>query len=571
MENTATSEEPVRAVSRVPNEIWTRIFYALEFDYRSLWAVYATCVQFHQCVQPALFYHLHVHFVENTIPEHKPFDKRIAYHRPWVQFNDVRVLEISDSYSHLECNTRVTRSLQSLFELIPGVRVIKWKSRREINQSILDMFKYFQRPIIIDIQGAQEIFIYNATIFRMLHAFPLLYIRSLDINLEHWDQENGVLKRSLFPICSLPTLKALTLTYRATAPSFKVCNIIIPPGARLARLKSLRLYNVHMQGVGDSEWTRSLQCSALRHLTIDGYFLTMQALKQLAGKVPNLKSLSVRLRNEEDQISEPLPFETRARFLDDASPSICFTLGCFLRGVRALEEFNGYDLPLSTLNDLLLFQGQYLQTLRFRDTVVRDTDRGAGAVFFGCDQLVWMIHQLPVLKTLGITMAIGRETVPMLNYISRIPLLTRLEINTPPEAFLEDDENETPPPRTIPIPLELLEQIFDYLDRRKRYYSAVVGNNQWPSFNALDMIAREWEPMLGGMRWAFWGLKSTYIYTCRRKIGSPREVEVSFVSGAGLSLMCVHRYNQVLTATEIWDRPGTYSFDDTSGVEFFNE
>ncbi|KAH8422336.1 uncharacterized protein LDX57_000093 [Aspergillus melleus] len=439
MENSVTPEGPVCAMSRVPNEIWTRVFHALDFDYRALWAVYGTCAQFHQCVQPALFYHLHVHFVENTIRELRPFDKRIAYHRTWVQFKDVRVLEISDGYTHIECMTRVTRSLHSLFELIPRVKVIKWRSRIEINESILDMLKFLQRPVIIDIQGAQEIFIYNATIFRMLQVCPLLHIRSLDLNLEHWDQEHQELKRSLFPICSLVTLEALTLTYRAIAPSFKVCTITIPSGARLARLKSLRLYNIYIRGAGGSDWTRCLQGTALRHLTIDGYFITMMPLKQLAGKVPNLKSLSVRLRNEEDQISQPVPFETRATFLDDASPSMCFILGSFLRGVRALEEFNGYDLPVTTLNDLMLFQGTYLRTLRFRDTVIRETDRGSGSVFFGCEQLVWMIHQLPVLKRLGVTMAIGRETVPMLNYIARFPLLTHLEINTPPEAFLDEE------------------------------------------------------------------------------------------------------------------------------------
>ena len=158
----------------------------------------------------------------------------------------------------------------------------------------------------------------------------------------------------------------------------------------------------------------------------------------------------------------------------------------------------------------------------------------------------------------------------MLNYIARFPLLTHLEINTPPEAFL-DEEPENSPPRPIPIHPMLLEQMFDYIDRRKKYYSAVIGNHHWPSFNALDMIAREWEPMLGGMREAFWGLRNTHIYNCRRKIGVPGEVEVSDVSGAGLPLMCVHRYNQVLTATGIWDRRGTYCFRDTTGVEFLDD
>lgn len=171
-------------------------------------------------------------------------------------------------------------------------------------------------------------------------------------------------------------------------------------------------------------------------------------------------------------------------------------------------------------------------------------------------------------------------TYQMLNYIARFPNLTHLELNTPPkpdpDALIHGARNNHAHPLSPPdpagcvflrpIPPMMVKNIFKYIARRKAYYS-MVGNNAWPSFDALDMIAREWEPMMAGMRSAFWGLRSTYIYTCRRQIGIPKGLDLSIVSGCGLSLMCVHRYNQTLTATGIWDRRGVYSFDDTNGLE----
>ncbi|PLB46428.1 hypothetical protein P170DRAFT_427748 [Aspergillus steynii IBT 23096] len=575
-------EAPAWDISKVPNEIWIKIFHALDFDYPALGAVYATCGKFHQCVQPALFYHLHVHLVENTVFEYNPFEKRIAYHRTWVQFKDVRVLEISDTHTHVECMTRVSRSLRSLFRLIPRVRIIKWRSRLEIDQTILEMFTFLQRPIILDIQGAHEIFDYNATIRPILRACPLMNIRSLDINMENWDQEYQELKGNLFPICSVPTLEALTLTYRATAPGFRVCNVRVQRGCRLAPLKSLRLYNVCFVGEDGSDWTRCLNGLALRHLTLDGYFVSMVPLKLLAGKVPNLKSLSVRLRNEEDQIHEPVSFDIMENFLIDAAPGMSYMLSSFLRGVRALEEFSGYDLPLKTLEDVMVFQGHALETLRFRDTVARKSNRGHGSVFLGCRELMWMSIRLPALRRLGITMAIGSQTVPMLNYISRFPNLTHLELSTPPILDPADlahrtntrnnnAANERPPPpsRSLPkpIPESLVQNIFHYVAGRKAYYSALTGNNRWKSFDRLEFTAREYEPMIEGMPLAFWGLRKVSISTCTRKIGAPGEVELSVVTARGWSLMCVHRYNQVLNAAGVWDRRGVYAISDANGLD----
>lgn len=254
---------------------------------------------------------------------------------------------------------------------------------------------------------------YNITIAPMLEMCPLLNIRSLDINLEHWDQVHHELQMSLFPICSVPTLEALTLTYRAIAPHFRACSIRVPPKARMARLKTLRLYNVYFKDVDGHDWTRCIRGNSLRHLTLDGYFISLMPLRQLAGKVPNLKSLSVRLRNEEDQINEPVDFETMERFLDDATPAVSYMLACFLRGLRSLEEFSGYDLPLAALSDVVQFQGHAIKTLRFRDTFPRETDRGQGTVFLGCKQLMLMATQLPALTRLGITMVTGGQNVPV--------------------------------------------------------------------------------------------------------------------------------------------------------------
>lgn len=274
-----------------------------------------------------------------------------------------------------------------------------------------------KRPIILEIQGGNEVLASGERIHSMHKSLPLMNIRSLDINLEHWDQQEEGVALNLFPVCSLPTLEVLTLTFRATAPGFKPGKIRVPRGSRLAPLKSLRLYNVYFTGADGYDWTKCLNGKVLQHLTLDGYLTTLMALKQLAGKVRNLKSLSVRLRNEEDQVNRPVPYEDMTRFLDDAIPTMCYMLGTFLRGVRSLEEFNGYDLPLAILDELVLYHGDTLRTFRFRDTVFRDSDRGQGSVFLGCHHLLWLSCKLPALRRLGITIVIGVTTVSVSSHM----------------------------------------------------------------------------------------------------------------------------------------------------------
>lgn len=167
----------------------------------------------------------------------------------------------------------------------------------------------------------------------------------------------------------------------------------------------------------------------------------------------------------------------------------------------------------------------------------------------------------------------------MLSHISRFPNLSHLEINTPPVpdtdalaiacAFLESDSPFLKPPMSPilnPVTPDLAEDIFQFIARRKANYACLAGNDSWRSFDCLEIINREWEPMIEGVPQAFWGLGSLTVFTCRRKIGVPREVDVSVTSTVGITLTEVHRYNQSLALTPVWDRRGVYTVNDSNGV-----
>lgn len=110
-------------------------------------------------------------------------------------------------------------------------------------------------------------------------------------------------------------------------------------------LRTLCLTNFTVESERVNEW---VQCHHIRHLGLDGGAESLQLLTLFTGKIPDMTSLALRIRDG----TSP-----------DISDVLYSRLDKFLQSVNALAAFTAYDLSKGILPLLVSRHGPYIRRL----------------------------------------------------------------------------------------------------------------------------------------------------------------------------------------------------------------
>lgn len=186
---------------------------------------------------------------------------------------------------------------------------------------------------------------------------------------------------------ALPCLDRLDMKYmtgsqrsqRHTAPLFSLGS-----GDSIPSLRTLCLTNFAVDSNQVTEWDR---CHHIRHLGLDGGAESLQLLTLFTGRIPDMTSLALRIRDG-----------TSPDILDDLHSR----LDKFTRSVNALAAFTTYDLSKGILPLVVSRHGPNLRRLRFRQTNFNMRDEEQIRCLFTFEELQNLASGLPQLQRLGI-------------------------------------------------------------------------------------------------------------------------------------------------------------------------
>lgn len=213
-----------------------------------------------------------------------------------------------------------------------------------------------------------------------------------------------VLKRLILASHSLQGLEMKGFSRALGQPT----RFTVSPGDRLPPLKSLRLINCSLGAGQAAAWARSLQCESLEHLAVHGKPYDFALLRDLTGRLTNLKSLEIGFLNDFSLFQVDARIESKHTML-----SLCPTVRSFLAEVPQLHEFTAYNFDIAVLKSVAALHGCHLRSLRYRMPSREKTpvERPDPRTHVPVEQLESLAQQLPMLCRLGIDVEIDEPLV----------------------------------------------------------------------------------------------------------------------------------------------------------------
>ncbi|CEN60230.1 hypothetical protein ASPCAL02671 [Aspergillus calidoustus] len=542
-------------------EIWINIVNILRWDsWTTLHSLNLSCQAFHQIVSPVLFRTLQLHFPPAKKTYRAQINRSPALPCPFQEFRvrtatgfktstyisspaprkerRIHALLESDVGHTIQHHVRIlivwyghgyeegkhSQPIQRLVENLPNLEAIRWRGipfPPNLAQNLSDRLS----PPQLYYEGLPQAITSNSLFI------GASFIKSLSITCEPAPVEEHVVNKLGKLILSLSRLERLILKQAGDRywrdnktlqnPAFRLApDSKLPPSLRI-----LSFTNFTFNEEQAAAWARCAR--GVEYLALDGYMQLSTLLEALSGPLSGLKSLTLRVLNDEDH---PI------------GPQFLAILDRFLQSIAKLECFSTYNFPKSVLVSVIRYHGNHLRQLRFRETGYSRIHL-QGPEYKDClfsrDELYQLANELPHVERLGLDLRFEDKIhYDYLDALARFSSLKYLELNTPSYRGAAVNAYSS----KFWLDKSVTREVFQYVDARTERRLA-----------GLDIKVGEWEWMF--VRGRNRTIRDAWIYAAWRESDVPNLVHVTCLScefGGYLHLSEDDIYEQTVHAAGLW-------------------